>query len=186
MQREPSLHLLSNRLVGKVIIRQRRVHSGLSILFSPSSAFSFLEICSTPVLGNNRSLQCQGDLSRRNEESRSFLPRWMDDDPSKTNADLAFRYGPDGYVYECPGSVAELRAHLAALRQSSWIDHRTRLITIHLSLYNPNIRMFTSGVLQAEFSSTGSVHPTARFEPIDFRSLSHFVHFFCSSSDEYL
>jgi polycystin 2 len=39
-----------------------------------------------------------------------------------------------------------------------------------MSLYNPNIHMFTAVTLLAEFLSTGSVIPSARFEPMDLQS----------------
>jgi hypothetical protein len=153
----------SNQMIGRVIIKQRRIRS---------------EPCSTHVLNgyHNRTVQCQGDLNDENEEHRVFLPRWTDDDPSKKKINQtlpvsqAFRPRPGGYVLECRRSIADLRADLSALRRLSWIDHRTRLITIHLSVYNPNIHMFTSGVLQAQFLPTGQVIPTARFEPIDLQS----------------
>ena len=53
---------------------------------------------------------------------------------------------------------------------SAWIDDRTRAVMIQISLYNPNIQMFSSVTLLVEFLSTGSLIPTARFEPMDLQS----------------
>ena len=149
-----------------MIIKQRRVRS---------------ERCSTHVLNayHNQTVQCRGDLTDENEEHRIFLPRWIEDDGLNKTIDrtlpifLAFRPHPDGYVHECRGAMKNLRKNLEELYRASWIDHRTRLISIHLSLYNPNIQMVTSGILQAQFLPTGNIIPTARFEPIDLQSLSH-------------
>jgi Polycystin cation channel len=81
-------------------------------------------------------------------------------------------YASGGYVYDFRGSLTNLKGNLSELHRLSWIDDRTRAIIIQMSLYNPNIRMFTSGTLLAEFLTTGSVIPTARFEPLDFESKS--------------
>jgi len=41
-------------------------------------------------------------------------------------------------------------------------------VIIQLTLYNPNVQLFTSLTFLAEILSTGGVHATARFEPFNF------------------
>ncbi len=45
---------------------------------------------------------------------------------------------------------------------------KTRAIIIQLSLYNPNIQLFTSVTLLSEFLSTGGIYSQSRFEPMNF------------------
>lgn len=55
-----------------------------------------------------------------------------------------------------PGLLSRHEAHaaLTALRASRWIDHSTRAVSVHFTLYNPPTRLFTSVTLGAEFLST--------------------------------
>jgi Polycystin cation channel len=41
-------------------------------------------------------------------------------------------------------------------------------VIIQLSLYNPNVGLFTSVTFLIEFLSIGGIYPTVRFEPFDF------------------
>ncbi|CAF3897839.1 unnamed protein product [Rotaria sordida] len=66
-----------------------------------------------------------------------------------------------GYVYE-------FRSNLSKLHQLGWIDSQTRAIFIQLSLYNPNVQLFTSVTFLMEFLSTGEIYPQSRFEPMNF------------------
>jgi hypothetical protein len=72
------------------------------------------------------------------------------------------------YVYEFRGSLVHLQQNLSALRQLHWIDNHTRAVTIQLTVYNPNVQLFTSIILLAEFLITGGVFASARFEPLQF------------------
>lgn len=147
------------------------------------------------MIFGNESQWCQDDYSRSNEDRTSYFPGWIDENSNETflvnrssSIEKAFRYrtseeldtyiyvgehgkySSGGYVYEFRGSLNHLRGNLSTLHRLSWIDDRTRAILIQISLYNPNIQMFVSVTLLMEFLSTGSLIPTARFEPIDLQS----------------
>ena len=131
---------------------------------------------------------CQYDYSSSNEETNSFLPGWNNETTVSVNStiDRAFqyqssdqldtysyrgnheRYNGGGYVYEFRGRLSDIRNNLSVLHQFKWIDERTRAIIIQLSLYNPNVQLFTSVTLLTEFLSTGGIHSQSRFEPMDF------------------
>jgi polycystin 1L2 len=77
-------------------------------------------------------------------------------------------YGSGGYVYEYRGRLSDLRRNLSVLHHLGWIDRQSQAVIIQFSLYNPNIELFTSVILLAEFLSTGGVYPQSRFEPVSF------------------
>lgn len=72
----------------------------------------------------------------------------------------------------CPPSEPELfsrhEVHVAltALRTSRWIDHSTRAVSVHFTLYNPPTRLFTSVTLGAELLPTGGLVPSSLVESI--------------------
>ena len=133
---------------------------------------------------------CIHDYSFSNEDQDSYQPGW----DNQTNGDFsstiikAFEYqsGDElntyvnlgnhghyqggGYVYEFRGRLSDIRSNLSMLHQLNWIDNRTRAVIIQLTLYNPNVQLFTSVTFLAEFLSVGGIIPQARFEPIDFSS----------------
>ena len=77
-------------------------------------------------------------------------------------------YSGNGYVYEFRGRLNEIQRNLSELHRLEWIDNSTRAIFIQMSLYNPNVQLFTSVMILAEILSTGGINPTARFEPMNF------------------
>ena len=77
-------------------------------------------------------------------------------------------YSGNGYVYQFRGRLNEIQGNLSELHRLEWIDNSTRAILIQMSLYNPNVGLFTSVMLLTEFLSTGGIAPTARFEPMNF------------------
>ena len=77
-------------------------------------------------------------------------------------------YGGGGYVYEFRGRLSDLQSNLSQLHQLEWIDSQTRAVIIQLTLYNPNVQLFTSLTFLAEFLSSSGVYPTSRFEPMNF------------------
>ncbi|CAF3807836.1 unnamed protein product [Rotaria sp. Silwood1] len=162
----------SNRLIGWSIMRQLRIKSNFC---------SDQRIIST----------CHNDYSLFNEEKQSFQPGWINqtsttDEQYSSSIIKAFKYSTseeldtyismgehgtysgNGYVYEFRGRLSDLRSNLSKLHQLGWIDEQTRVIFIQLTLYNPNVQLFTSVTFFIEFLSTGSIAPTARFEPINF------------------
>jgi polycystin 1L2 len=124
-----------------------------------------------------------------NEEKRSFQPEWMINKTNKIYSLLIHQsfqykssddldayvyvgdhgsYSGGGYVYEFRGRLSDIRSNLSELHQLGWIDNKTRAVFIQLSLYNPNIQLFTSVTFCIEFLSTGGIYPQSRFEPMNF------------------
>ena len=166
-----------NRLIGWATMRQLRVKS---------------RFCHSQTI---RSI-CQDDYSFSNEEKQSFRPKWLSQSSSQeeeeysSSIEKAFRYqsadqldtylyigehetySGGGYVYEFRGSLSDLRRNVSELHQLGWIDEKTRAIFLQISLYNPNVQLFTSIAFLIEFLSTGGIHPQSRFEPMDFYGIS--------------
>ena len=168
-----------NRLIGWATMRQLRVKS---------------RSCSNQKIR----LICQDDYTSSNEEKQSFHPKWISQPSSKeeeeeeysSSIEKAFRYqsadeldtyvyigehetySGGGYVYEFRGSLLDLRNNVSELHQLGWIYEKTRAIFLQISLYNPNVQLFTSITFLIEFLSTGGIHPQSRFEPMDFYGIS--------------
>ena len=162
----------SNRLIGWANIRQLRVQSNS---------------CSTRRIN----VECRSDYSLLREDKRSFEPGWLNATTSVYNRVIhgAFEYQPGneldtyvyngehgiygsgGYVYECRGRLSDLRSNLSLLHQLNWIDQHTRAVIIQLTLYNPNVQLFTAVTFLVEFLSTGGIYPHTRFQPLNFQSL---------------
>ena len=133
---------------------------------------------------------CQDDYSFLNEEKRSFVPGWgnLTSQSSNVSIDRAFQYqtsdqldsdlivgnhhtySAGGYVYDFRGRLSDLQSNLSQLHQLSWIDDQTRAVLVQLTLYNPNVQLFTSVNLLAEFLATGGVVTQSSFRPISFQS----------------
>jgi hypothetical protein len=136
--------------------------------------------------------KCEDDYSFLNEEKTSFEPGWINQTTQvySSSTQEAFKYqngnqldsyiyigehgkyGAGGYVYEFRGRLADLQSNLSELHQLEWIDSETRAVIIQLSLYNPNVELFTSVTLLVEFLSTSGLYPQSRFEPFSFQSES--------------
>ena len=149
-----------------------------------------LRVKSHPCSQQTLRLNCVPDYSFSNEDKDPYQPGWVnqtDEDYSSTIV-KAFEYqtsealntsvyvgdhgnyGGGGYVYELRGRLSEIQGNLSVLHQLSWIDNRTRAVIIQLTLYNPNVQLFTAVTFLAEFLSVGGVVSQARFEPIDLAS----------------
>ena len=85
-------------------------------------------------------------------------------------------YSAGGYVYDFRGRLSDLQSNLSQLHQLSWIDDQTRAVLVQLTLYNPNVQLFTSVKLLAEFLPTGGVVTQSSFRPISFQRNSLFPH----------
>ena len=160
----------SNRLIGWASMRQLRVKS---------------QSCS-----DQRMMKiCENDYHFFNEDDQSYSPGWTNQTnlhsysssilrafqyQSNENLDTYLSigehgiYSGNGYVYEYRGSLNDLRKNLSELYRLGWIDQQTRAIVIQMTLFNPNVRLFTSVTLLSEFLSTGGVFTSARIEPLDF------------------
>jgi len=131
---------------------------------------------------------CGYDYSLSNEDQDSYPPGWSNETTDEYTSTIiqAFEYqshteidpyinlgrdgsyGDGGYVYEFRGSLSDIQSNLSMLHQLGWVDNRTRAVIIQMSLYNPNVELFTSATFVIEFLSTGEIDPQVRFEPIDF------------------
>jgi hypothetical protein len=167
----------TNRLIGWPTMRQLRIKS---------------DLCSYPKLR----LNCIQDYTITNEEKDSFEPGWINETTQEYSSSIlqAFQYqsseelgtyayggySGNGYVYEFRGRLIDLQSNLSELHQLEWIDNYTRAVIIQMSLYNPNVELFTSVIFLIEFLSTGGISPTARFEPMNFYGI-----FFFSNEDFY-
>jgi hypothetical protein len=136
-------------------------------------------------------VKCHADYSLFNEEQRSFEPGWTNQTTTVYSSAIreAFEYqsgdqlgtyayvgdyatySSNGYVYEFRGSLSDLRSNLSQLHELQWIDDQTRAVIIQMSLYNPNVQMFTSVTCLVELLSTGGVFPQALFEPLNLQGL---------------
>jgi hypothetical protein len=88
-------------------------------------------------------------------------------------------YNGGGYVYEFRGSLIDLQSNVTQLHQLGWIDEKTRAIFIQISLYNPNVQLFTSATFLTEFLSTGGIYPQFRFEPMNFLAFTSLTQMIC-------
>jgi polycystin 1L2 len=149
--------------------------------------------CQVPKSIDQLISKCESDYSLLSEEQESFEPGWMINQTTVTYSSSirqAFiyqssnkldtytyvgdygTYNGDGYMYEFRGSLSDLHSNLSQLHQLEWIDEQTRAVIIQMSLYNPNVEMFTSVTFLIEFLSTGGVYPTSLFEPLHFQGQS--------------
>jgi polycystin 1L2 len=148
------------------------------------------ELCPSQLIR----LICVSDV----EENNSFEPGWINETTAQSGSstiEQAFQYQSSdqldtysytgdhgtysggGYVYELRGRLSDIQSNLSQLYQSSWIDNHTRAVIIQLTLYNPNVQLFTFVTLLTEFLSTGGIYPQASFEPINFYGIN-FSRFF--------
>ncbi|CAF3727871.1 unnamed protein product [Adineta steineri] len=169
----------SNRLIGWATMRQLRVKSTLCQVQN--------EIIST----------CQYDYNFYNEDKYSYKPGWKNSITQNyssaisqsfqysTSQDLDTysyigehgTYSGNGYVYEFRGRLVDLQSNLSLLHQLEWINNQTRAIIIQLTLYNPNVQLFTSVTFLAEFLSSTGIFTSARFEPMNFYTFTSITQF---------
>ncbi|XP_049997049.1 polycystin-1-like protein 1 [Alexandromys fortis] len=69
-------------------------------------------------------------------------------------------------VYSLGRTRHEVDVALTALRTSRWVDHCTRAVSVHFTLYNPPTQLFTSVTLGAELLPTGGLVPSSLVESI--------------------
>lgn len=111
---------------------------------------------------------CHKDYSLSNEETESFSIGQTNHSISK-----AFQYqSNDGFAYEFHGSLSNIKMHLTKLQQFKWIDEKTRIVIIQMTLYNPNVQLFTSITFRMEILSSRAIISNAHFEPIDLEIFS--------------
>ncbi|XP_027621510.1 polycystic kidney disease protein 1-like 1 [Tupaia chinensis] len=87
--------------------------------------------------------------------------------PENQNVTLC---GPEGCGVRanCVRSLGRTRreahAALSSLRTRRWINHSTRAVSVHFTLYNPPTRLFTRLTLSVEILPTGSLVPSSLVE----------------------
>ena len=135
---------------------------------------------------------CEDEYSFFNEEKRSFERGWGNTTEQASNAssvDRAFGYQSSeqldtyqwvagnhhtyrsgGYVYDFRGRLQDVKSNLSQLHRANWIDGQTRAVIVQFTLYNPNVQLFTSVILLAEFLATGGIETQSSFQPISFQS----------------
>jgi hypothetical protein len=133
-------------------------------------------------------LTCEYDYSFSNEDKDSYEPGWLNQTTQiySSSIEQSFIYNSSkqldtyiyigdyqtynrgGYVYEFRGRLSDIQSNLSELHQLEWIDDKTRAVIIQLSLYNPNVELFTSVSFLIEFLPTGGIYPQYRFEPMNF------------------
>ncbi|UJR25703.1 hypothetical protein I4U23_007054 [Adineta vaga] len=172
----------TNRLMGWPTIRQIRIKS-------------------TPChLQNSIASTCLYDYSLFDEDNESYQPGWINHTlgtfSSSINQAFVYKsrkelntymyigdhetYGGGGYTYELRGRLSDLRSNLSELHRLGWIDNRTRAVIIQMTLYNPNVDVFIFTTFLLEFLSTGGIHPTARFEPLNFYAFTSIFQLICT------
>ncbi|CAF1423607.1 unnamed protein product, partial [Adineta ricciae] len=172
----------SNRLIGWATMRQLRVKAASCQMQHP--------IYST----------CEYDYSFSQEDKRSYAPGWTNQTTQVYNAFIqkAFTYqsgdeldtyvyvgdyasyASGGYVYEYRGRSSDLQSNLSQLHQLGWIDDQTRAVIIQLTLYNPNVQLFTAVTVLAEFFSSSGVLTSSRFEPINLYAFTSAYQLVCT------
>lgn len=87
---------------------------------------------------------------------KAFQYTSSDDLDSLPFAGLFTTYGGGGYVFDFLGSISQIKTNLEHLRNSTWIDRRTRNILIEFNLYNPNVNLFAVCTFAFELLPTGN------------------------------
>lgn len=75
-------------------------------------------------------------------------------------------YGGGGYTIRLKGHLADVKARLKRAQQQSWLDKRTRRVTLAFSVYNSNVNLFAACSINVEFIEGGGLLMSHRFEPV--------------------
>lgn len=102
----------------------------------------------------------------------AYQYRTSDQLETYTTSGIHHTYSGHGYAYEFRGRLSDIRQNLSRFYELNWIDRRTRAVIFHLSLYNPNVQLFTCVTIVHEFLPTGAIYQTIRSEPIVLRGKS--------------
>ncbi|KAL3863292.1 hypothetical protein ACJMK2_005057 [Sinanodonta woodiana] len=68
-------------------------------------------------------------------------------------------YSGGGYVIDMPKDLNSQLAHLRDIKNSDWIDDRTRAIFIEFTLFNSNVNLFSVVMMIVEFTNIGAMFP---------------------------
>ncbi len=72
--------------------------------------------------------------------------------------------GGGGYIYELRGKLSFVQSNLTELKKNKWIDRQTRSISVHFTVYNPNINVFSVTKFLFEVLPSGNLIKSAQFE----------------------
>ena len=81
-------------------------------------------------------VNCSGECS-----SPGFT--YTHDDEELAQIGERFSYGPGGYQVLLKGRRQHLRTSLASLRTNSWLDQKTRGVSVQMTLLNANTGLFS-------------------------------------------
>ncbi|XP_051020670.1 polycystic kidney disease protein 1-like 1 [Acomys russatus] len=142
-------------LIGPLVIKQLRVSAGATC--RPPRPLSKLMENTLPTSSRDLDL-----------ENRNMTP----------GGPKACEVKKESYVHSLGRTRHEVHAALSTLRASGWIDHSTRAVSVHFTLYNPPTRLFTSVTLGAELPATGGLIPSSLVESLSI--------FYSDSAPQYL
>lgn len=74
-------------------------------------------------------------------------------------------YGGGGYVLRLTGFIDNLAKKIQLLKESNWIDNRTRGVFVEFNTYNAQVNHFSIVRIEANFVG-GGIRPTFRIDPI--------------------
>jgi hypothetical protein len=75
-------------------------------------------------------------------------------------------YSGGGYLVPLKGTPKEITNHLEGLKNTSWIDSRTRVVFVEFAVYNPQVNLFAVVTIAAEFQPGGGVIPNHRIDVV--------------------
>ena len=74
-------------------------------------------------------------------------------------------YGGGGYVLRLTGFIDNLEKKVQLLKETNWIDNRTRGVFVEFNTYNAQVNHFSIVRIEANFIG-GGIRPTFRIDPI--------------------
>ena len=74
-------------------------------------------------------------------------------------------YGGGGYVLRLTGFIDNLEKKIQLLKETNWIDNRTRGVFVEFNTYNAQVNHFSIVRIEANFIG-GGIRPTFRIDPI--------------------
>ena len=160
----------TNRIIGYGIIRQIR-----------SKRYN----CEPPTPLNEVIDTCSGNRGLVNEDSKDFCAGWNYNDSFPGACEMEeFKYqsadelrtftmtgklgmyGGGGYVIRLTGRQNDILKRLDLLQRNHWIDGNTKAVILEFSIYNANVNLFATCMINAEFNDGGGVLPKWKFDPI--------------------
>lgn len=131
-----------------------------------------------PQISLQSTFKCHKTLTTSNYDEKSYLEGWAKS-ADQTNVDqdspwaykdmfelkampfvgVIASYGGGGYIAELGNNPDTANSMIAYLKNTTWLDRRTRAVFVDFNLYNPNVNLFTLASLLIEFPATGGTVP---------------------------